>query len=249
MDADDSDFRRVQLSSNGDFSFMPHTQPLWESEGPKALSARALASICRNILEKPTQLRYRRLRAANPNFVDRISRWPGALAVLRAIGFVSQTYHDGEYWVLHYVNAALLQAVLRECELGLETAARMQRAHAADTPGASAMDAPNQTPADEEGHEAHPVSVEGDHALDAADMLIEAQSTSVVGRDMADRSAHTFARQLQARAIVHRVVAQQQEQRRQRWRRAAGCLAVLLLAAVVYALRDEHLGVPDDDAQ
>ena len=237
MEAGSSDWQHVQLGSNGDFSFMPHTQPLWESEGPKALAARTLASICRNVLEKPTQLRFRRLRAANPNFADRVARCPGALAVLQAIGFVSQMYHDGEYWVLRHVNAALLQAVLRECELGLETAARVQRAHASDTANAS-----NETLADDSGLEAHPTSVEleGDHALNVADTLLRAQSTSMARETVDDSSTHNFTRQLQARAIVHRVVAQQLEQQRQRWRRAAGCLAALLLAALVYALRDEH---------
>jgi hypothetical protein len=73
------------------FDFMPHTHALWERGGAAALpAARSLSAVCRNVLEHPTVLRYRRLRAegaASSAFQTRIAGAGGALDVLVICGF------------------------------------------------------------------------------------------------------------------------------------------------------------------
>ena len=99
-----------------DFSFMTHTAPLWLTGGPKVmLAARTLRKLCSNIVDSPGILKYRRVRMAK---VD--SLLPEALLV--HCGFSKLTYPDGDYWVMHNVNEALLRSVVKELDLALSTA-------------------------------------------------------------------------------------------------------------------------------
>ena len=99
-----------------DFSFMTHTAPLWRTGGPQVmLAARTLRKLCANIVDSPGILKYRRVRVAK---VD--SLLPEALLV--HCGFSKLTYPDGDYWVMHNVDEALLRSVVKELDLALSTA-------------------------------------------------------------------------------------------------------------------------------
>ena len=99
-----------------DFSFMTHTAPLWRTGGPQVmLAARTLRKLCANVVDSPGILKYRRVRMAK---VD--SLLPEALLV--HCGFSKLTYPDGDYWVMHNVDEALLRSVVKELDLALSTA-------------------------------------------------------------------------------------------------------------------------------
>lgn len=99
-----------------EYSFMTNTAPLWTMGGPKVMSAaRTLRKLCTNILDSPGILKYRRVRIAK---VD--SLLPEALLV--HCGFSRLTYPDGDYWVMHRVDEALLRSVVKELDLALSTA-------------------------------------------------------------------------------------------------------------------------------
>lgn len=79
------------------------------------LAARTLRKLCANIVDSPGILKYRRVRMAK---VD--SLLPEALLV--HCGFSKLTYPDGDYWVMHNVDEALLRSVVKELDLALSTA-------------------------------------------------------------------------------------------------------------------------------
>lgn len=163
-----------------DFSFLEHIAPLLANGGARAEGAAgALITICKNILHKPGELRYRRLPSRGAAFTARVASCPGALDVLLSMGFTEQRYPDQDYWVLHQVNSQLLHSILRELEIFEETAAKLRiRRHL--------------TEASESVSE---------HALDGQDGDTDPPRL--------DSSGSEIRRQLAARAVVHRVAATQ----------------------------------------
>eukprot|EP00966_Prymnesium_polylepis_P133400 3083430-Prymnesium_polylepis.1 len=77
-----------------DFSSTPHTAPLWQQGGARAESAAAALRVyVENILERPSQMRFRRIREQSDGFQTRVAACPGALDVLMHCGFARQQYH------------------------------------------------------------------------------------------------------------------------------------------------------------
>ena len=131
---------------------MTHTAALWSSGGTQAeTAASALATLCRNVLDRPTELRYRRVPAAGQAFRLRIAECPGALAVLKGCGFARQGYPDGDYYVLHHVDALLLRNVLHELEAGLDTIARLRAKRAGERSEPSRPSSDDARPAATDG--------------------------------------------------------------------------------------------------
>ena len=123
------------------FSFMTHTAPLWSEGGARAeTAASALLALCRNVIDRPAELRYRRVPATGAAFSSRIASCPGALAVIAACGFALQHYPDGDYYVMQRADPGLLQSIMRELEVGIETIAtlRAKRQSMANEPNVSA---------------------------------------------------------------------------------------------------------------
>ena len=214
------------------YEFMEHIAPLLSKGGQRAvMAAKSLIKICRNLLDQPTKLQYRRLPADGAAFQARLSSVPGALEVLAHIGFTRVTYPDRDYYVLHNVNASHIHNVNRELSVFVETAARLEAARAAQEP-----------PADDVGsHNADEVELS---TVDAADSTAHGamHERRRAGSDAGGRAVGASTeRQLAARRAVHRVAASwaasQHQQRttalQRRWR--TGLLAVLTLAAAVLA--------------
>ena len=65
------------------FGFMRKTAPLWRLGGAHTYQAAvSLATLCRNILDKPLQLKYRKVPANGVAFTSRIAQCNGALEVM-----------------------------------------------------------------------------------------------------------------------------------------------------------------------
>ena len=65
------------------YSYLAHTAPLLENAGARAEpAAKALATLCRNIIEKPSNMKYRRVPCVGTAFKSRVADCPGALTVL-----------------------------------------------------------------------------------------------------------------------------------------------------------------------
>ena len=195
------------------FSFMTHTAPLWSEGGARAeTAASALLTLCRNVIDRPAELRYRRVPAIGAAFSSRIASCPGALAVIAACGFALQHYPDGDYYVMQHVDPILLQSIMRELEIGLETIAtlRAKRQSMANEPNIS----------------------ESVAADDDAESFFEETPPppSAQLRPAAARMSSDAERQLAARSIVHRIAAREQHAH---GRRRAGAT---LFAACVLAV-------------
>ncbi len=115
-----------------DFSFMAHTASLWSRGGAGACTAATvIRTLCKNVLEKPDNLKYRRVREGGSTFSTHVAQVPGAAEVLVAAGWSRETIGGvGEYWVLHHVDTQKLRAVLYELERGLSTATKLRAARA-----------------------------------------------------------------------------------------------------------------------
>jgi hypothetical protein len=235
------DASAATLASASFASFMPHTAPLWGEGGARIeTAANALVTLCSNVLDKPAVLKYRRVPASGNAFTTRIAAVPGALAVLVACGFSRQTYPDGEYWVLHSVDAKLLTAVLSELRVGLQTIERLRDKRAsADPPDAAvplegAADPPAAAPTWQSLWEEPCVdapAAEGLQQRRAAESLDgDVPQSAGVGV-----SADEWSRQLAARSIVHRVAAREKQRRaaRQRTSQQTGATICAVLVIVV----------------
>ena len=111
----------------------PRTHVLWERGGTKAeAAARALRAYCHNVLERPSELRFRRVRECGTAFTSLILGCHGALEVLKLCGFErTEGFPDGTYYVLRRVDANLLSEVRNELDLGLKAISLARQAKAA----------------------------------------------------------------------------------------------------------------------
>ena len=220
------------------YEFLKHTQPLLTKAGPRAeTAARALALLCRNVLEKPGQLRYRRVPAQGKQFQERIGLIPGALEVLqRGIGFEKMTYPDGEYYCLRAVDASRVQDTQRELELFLQTATQLRMRRSAQEAAPSEDD--HQNAVWEEPGEpvlaADVSEVEGVPQGPSDDASCASSRgcppPPAAGPRRRSPAHDEMQRQLAARSIVHRVAARRQRDQQQR--RMAGCLWAASAAGV-----------------
>ena len=214
------------------FDFMTHTAPIW-AEGKSArrvkTAAEALTKIMDNILEKPSILKYRRLPANGTAFVSRVVACPGALEVLKNVGFTTLTYPNGEYFVLHRVDEHLLRAALVELRVGLSAIEqrRVALAGAADAGDSYAV------AQDVDYHD-----VSNDAEEDVQQHHQQRQQPDSTPMPTAEQA--TMARQLQARSVVHRIAAREASaMARARWRWNA-----MIFALVVAVLLGVALGAP-----
>lgn len=197
-----------------------HTASLWRGGAKVEQTAEALRTYLSNILDRPSELRFRRIRELSSGFSSRVARCAGAMIVLQRCGFERVEYPDGFYWVLKHVDAALLDAVRTELNIGLSACARMrqtrQRVAIHETTEQCEVAAGAQAAVLDEQHEAAPKLLGGCSLPDAT-------------------AGYQQRRQLQARAVIHRVRAAQMAQERQRrWRSVLrwGLAAAVTLAAV-----------------
>ena len=226
--------------SGDSYAFMTHTRELWAEGGLRAeTAAAAILTLCKNVLEKPANLKYRRVPCAGAAFAARVSACPGALAVLTTCGFTRQTYPDGDYFVMHHVDADLLQRVVRELELGLDTFERLRAKRAAASTVENDEHAEQAAP-----REAHAASEE-DQALADAMRLPPAPpqsfgASSGVGLQAEQLWSGEAQRQLAARSVVHRVAAREQQKaaRRRQRTQATVCAALVVLAGLFLAAND-----------
>ena len=206
------------------FSFMTHTAPLWSEGGARAeTAASALLALCRNVIDRPAELRYRRVPAMGAAFSSRIASCPGALAVIAACGFALQHYPDGDYYVMQRADPRLLQSIMRELEVGIETIAtlRAKRQSMANEPNVSA-------------------SVE---ASDDAESFFEERPPPSSARQRPTADAE---RQLAARSIVHRIAAREQHSSGRRRRAGATLLAACVLAVGIGLGASSVMALLDD---
>ena len=212
------------------------TASLWRRGGGTErtmTAARNLRAIIDNILEKPSELRYRRLRAEGAAFATRVLACPGAIEVLKAVGFEIVQYPDGLYWTLRTVDAALLSEARLELDAGLKAVQRLLSVH------------------DEPHRRETPTSIRDAGSNGVALPLLLAVSEIEIGGGASERESPvepmagiaagvSISRQLQARAIIHRVKSRDEEvERRRRWRVAGWgtcAAAALMISAAVASL-------------
>ena len=207
MSADDAD----DGADASAFAFMEHTAALWDSGGARAeMAATALATLCRNVLERPTELRYRRVPCSGAAFTLRVAEVPGALSVMGKMGFRVVTYPDGNYYVLNHVDANLLNDVRRELEVGLKTLGRWREKKSADAASSASIDGDDVFP--ESGPSAEPT---------ASPMASPTTAAAFANND--------HLRQLAARSVVHRLNAREQRKKQQRVGSTVCAAAVLLI--------------------
>ena len=202
-------------------------------------AADALLTLCRNVVQKPSNLKYRRVPAFGGAFSARVAACPGALDVLETCGFKLTTYHDGDYYVLHQVNVSLLTAVIRELEIGLETVERVRaKRAAADAASAKAS-------AEEEDLEPFEATAAAGGAVGAAACSWSAEAGAASHARQHPQPADIAAiqgdpepdahRQLAARSVVHRVAARELKERQKRARQQRGAAATICAGFVVLA--------------
>jgi len=116
-----------------------HTPDLWRGVGRRSEAERArtaaaidtasaLRIIVENVLERPSELRYRRLSATSATFTRRVASCEGGLTVLRAAGFELQSMGPSlRFWVLPStaVDEARLRQIRTEIDLGITAARRI----------------------------------------------------------------------------------------------------------------------------
>ena len=172
-----------------------------------------------NILEKPSILKYRRLPANGTAFVSRVVACPGALEVLKNVGFTTLPYPNGEYFVLHRVDEHLLRAALVELRVWLRAIEQRRVALA------GAADAGDSYAQDVDYHD-----VSNDAEEDVQQHHQQRQQPNSTPIPTAEQA--TMARQLQARSVVHRIAAREASaMARARWRWNTAIFA--LVAAVL----------------
>ncbi|KAL1504001.1 hypothetical protein AB1Y20_010416 [Prymnesium parvum] len=119
-------------------SLVPLTFELWERGGARAEpAASALRVYLDNILERPGQLRYRRIRESSDGFARRVLACPAAVELLARCGFAREHLGDGWYWVLRTVDEPLLLQLREELKHGLRASASLHSLKPPPAPAAS----------------------------------------------------------------------------------------------------------------
>eukprot|EP00900_Chrysochromulina_parva_P020845 jgi/Chrpa1/3394/Chrysochromulina_OHIO_Genome00014762-RA len=217
------------------------TASLWKLGGgtERTMTAgRNLRAIIDNILEKPSELRYRRLRAEGAAFATRVLACPGAIEVLKAVGFEIVQYPDGLYWTLRTVDAALLSEARLELDAGLKAVRRLLSVH--DEP--HRRETPTRIRDADSNGVALPVflavsEIENGGVALERESPVEPMAGIAAGGPRHAMAAISMSRQLQARAIIHRVKSRDEEvERRGRdsffWWVTCAAAALLISAAV-----------------
>lgn len=230
------------------FDFMTHTSTLWEEGGAKAeVAAGALCTLCKNILQKPSNLKYRRVPTSGAAFSSRVASCPGALAVLSVCGFTTLTYPDGDYFVMKNVDAALLHDVVCELEMGLETMARVRAKRAAEAADSEPPLVDDADLFEDVGGGAAAGSSASSSAAAAGDTISRLQPPRPTEQPGGTSSEDT-RRQLAARSVVHRVAAREQARQKRVRERSVGttlCAAFVVLVGISMAFTSAMAVVED----
>lgn len=232
------------------FDFLQHIAPLLSSgAGARAeTAAKALACLCRNVLDKPTDLRYRRVPVDGSAFQAKIASVPGALEVLLHVGFSRVAYPDRDYFVLHTVDARKIDGCHRELSIFLQTAARLSAhrcsrslsSHTRSTSHGSDENVAAMNTDDDDDDVTRDADHDTTFAAGAAP-FVNAASTCKLRSGTSTSGGVPLERQLAARSAVHRVAALQnrqqreQQQKQQRWAAAIVGLAVLFCTITIVA--------------
>lgn len=235
------------LQAEDTFDFLQHIAPLLSSgAGARAeTAAKALARLCRNVLDKPTDLRYRRVPVDGSAFQAKIASVPGALEVLLHVGFSRVAYPDRDYFVLHTVDARKIDGCHRELSIFLQTAARLSAYRSSRSLSSHTSDGSDENIAamnnDDNDDD---VTRDADHdttfAAGAAP-FVNAASTCKLRSGTSTSGGVPLERQLAARSAVHRVAALQnrqqheQQQKQRRWAATIVGLAVLFCTITIVA--------------
>lgn len=67
-----------------------------------------LFKIIRNVVEQPEELKYKRLRKANPHFQRTVAKYKAAMEILFLVGFKEDAVSDETYVVLTRNDPGLL---------------------------------------------------------------------------------------------------------------------------------------------
>lgn len=219
------------------FHFMTHTQTLWAEGGIRAeTAAKALLKLCMNVLEKPANLKYRRVPAAGAAFETRIAACPGAMAVLATCGFVHAKYPDGGYYVLHNVDADLLRRVVKELELGLDTMARLRAKREQVSEAATEALALQREDTDlrwspEASDRAAPL-----HGRQEDDAAPRQPAAATI--PLEELWGSEAQRQLAARSMIHRIKAREQRTRGRRRDVSTMCAVGVLMVGLFFLAYD-----------
>lgn len=217
-------------------TLLPHTAELWRTRtGTTVPAARALRAVVDNVLEHPSQLRYRRLNAANKRFCQKIGDHNGARAVLVAAGFELQSMGPSlRFWVLpsSAVDVGRLRQIRSEIDLGLNALGRM---HASSAPASHAMSA---TLSVAESDLRESASIGAVHTR-PAQFLRQASPSSCYASPAAgnEHALRLMQLQLRARSAVMRVRDEAETTKRQEgWRKVGtrlGNVCVLFAAMLL----------------
>ena len=190
------------------------TLALWACDRLQAeTAAQTLRTMCENIRDHPSELRYRRVREAGSAFSSKVRSCPAALDILKRLGFERVRYPDGHYWTLRTVKASTLDEAILELTAGLKALDRVKTVVPVEI--ATATEHAISLPSPQIGTDADAV-----HRLRPHHAVPNPESTQ---------------RQLQARAIVHRIKSRTEEERRKQRRRAATYATCAAAAAVLFA--------------
>lgn len=207
----------------------PLTRCLWARGGRDAeAAASTLRKIVDNIIERPGELKLRRVREAGATFSSNVLTVPGAMAVLEKCGFERVNYPDGPYWTLRVVNVRLLMEVRLELDAGIAAMRRLHSKRAVHSDEAEPVDSSTaQVPQPQ----LTLPSRSGAHRVNRSEIRVSESAS-------AENTAQSVQlRQLQARAVVHRIKAREELAHKQQWwqrRRLCwtSCAAVTLFVIV-----------------
>ena len=90
-----------------------------QQDAPTALTAiETVLKLASNILEQPSEPKYRKFRASNPGISKKVLACPGGQDLLIALGFRTQVFEFEEHWVAE--DGPLLMRTLAEATQSLE---------------------------------------------------------------------------------------------------------------------------------
>merc|ERR1711998_785364 len=82
----------------------------------RCTALRTVCTMLRNVLDNPTETKYRRVRTENAAFVRKVGSHKGALDVLRVAGFRDGEEQGVEQLTLHRDDPGLLWLVVSMCK-------------------------------------------------------------------------------------------------------------------------------------
>jgi hypothetical protein len=107
----------------------------------------ALRKIVANVLDQPSELRFRRLRRSNSTLATKVLPIPGAEGLLHAIGFETTSVNEHAESVLFLSAASVDEPLLRQALIGLDDLIEVLRSVVAPAPHVASPSIPGETAA------------------------------------------------------------------------------------------------------